>query len=55
VPEGVTLLEFGELAQEEVAAQLGLQNPAEEENQEELPECPDHRASTFVQGKPRSI
>jgi hypothetical protein len=28
---------------------------AEEESGEELPECPDHRPSTFERGKPRSI
>jgi hypothetical protein len=27
----------------------------EEESGEELPECPDHRPSTFERGKPRSI
>ena len=28
---------------------------AQEENPEELPECPDHHPSVFEQGKPRSI
>jgi hypothetical protein len=28
---------------------------AEEEVGEELPECPDHRPSSFERGKPRSI
>ena len=28
---------------------------SQEEGEEELPECPDHRASDFVQGKHRSI
>jgi hypothetical protein len=28
---------------------------ADEENIEELPECPDHRPSFFERGKPRSI
>ena len=28
---------------------------AEEEDVEELPECPDHRPSSFERGKPRSI
>jgi hypothetical protein len=28
---------------------------AEEEVSEDLPECPDHRLSSFERGKPRSI
>jgi hypothetical protein len=28
---------------------------ADEEDIEELPECPDHRPSSFERGKPRSI
>jgi hypothetical protein len=28
---------------------------AEEEVSEDLPECPDHRPSSFERGKPRSI
>jgi hypothetical protein len=28
---------------------------ADEEDVEELPECPDHRPSSFERGKPRSI
>jgi hypothetical protein len=32
------------------------QVPASEENAiEELPECPDHRPSSFLKGKPRCI
>ena len=27
----------------------------EEEPEQELPECPNHQASNFTQGKPRSI
>ena len=27
----------------------------EEQNPEELPECPDHRPTSFLKGKPRSI
>ena len=38
--EEITLLEFEE---------------AEEGNPEELPECPDHRPTSFLRGKPRSI
>jgi len=51
VPKGVTVLEF-ELPESE--GQEGeLPQGAEEE--EDLPECPDHRPSIYVEGKPRSI
>ena len=29
--------------------------PQGAEEEEDLPECPDHRPSTYVEGKPRSI
>ena len=29
--------------------------PQGAEKEEDLPECPDHRPSTYVEGKPRSI
>ena len=44
---------------EEPEEQLEVQQPevleANEEDVEELPECPDHRPSSFERGKPRSI
>ena len=51
VSKGVTVLEF-ELPEPE-GQQGELPQGAEEE--EDLPECPDHRPSTYVEGKPRSI
>jgi hypothetical protein len=49
-PEEVTLVEFvpieGEILQEE---------PEEGGQALDLPECPDHRPSTFLKGKPQSI
>jgi hypothetical protein len=51
VPKGVKVLEF-ELPEPE-GQQGELPQGAEEE--EDLPECPDHRPSTYVEGKPRSI
>jgi hypothetical protein len=49
IARGVTLVEFepieGEIPQEELE---GGQAP-------NLPECHDHRPSTFLKGKPRSI
>ena len=51
VPEGVTLLEFEGARQEEPEVQATDETVAEEE----LPECPDHRPSSFLKGKPQSI
>ena len=50
VPKGVTVLEF-ELPEPE-DEQGELPRGAEEGD---LPECPDHRPSTYIEGKPRSI
>ena len=52
VPEGVTLLEFEGASQEEEPKVQEIDKAAAEE---ELPECPDHRPSSFLTGKPRSI
>ena len=51
VLEGVMLLEFEGASQEEPEVQAIDEVAAEEE----LPECPDHRPSSFLKGKPRSI
>ena len=54
--EEITLLEFNE--EEEGDQQKNLQAAApedEEQNPEELLECPDHRPTSFLKGKPRSI
>ena len=51
VPKGVTVLEF-ELSEPE--EQQG-EPPQGAEEEEDLPECPDHRPSTYVESKPRSI
>jgi hypothetical protein len=57
VPEGVTLLEFEGAHQEEEQEQ-----PEEPEvptgegvPEEELPECHDHRPTSFLKGKPRCM
>ena len=52
VPEGVTLLEFEGASQEE---EPEVQATDEAAAEEELPECPNHRPSSFLKGKPRSI
>ena len=51
VPEGVTLLEFEGPNQEEEPEVQAIDEAAIEE---ELPECSDHRPSSFLKGKPRS-
>ena len=51
VPEGVTLLEFEGASQEEEPEVQAIDEAAVEE----LPECPDHRPSSFLKGKPWSI
>ena len=52
VPEGVTLLEFEGASQEEEPEVQAIDEAAAEE---ELSECPDHRPSSFMKGKPQSI
>ena len=54
-PEGITLLEFEAVDQED---QEGPQQGAPEGEQqapEELSECPDHKPTSFLKGKPQSI
>ena len=54
--EEITLLEFDEIEEgdqqenAQVAAPEGV-----EQNPKELSECPDHRPTSFLRGKPRSI
>ena len=54
--EEITLLEFNE--EEEGDQQETPQAAApreEEQTPEDLPKCPDHRPTSFLKGKPRSI
>ena len=54
--EEITLLEFEE--EEEGDQQENPQAAAPEgveQNPKELPKCPDHRPTSFLRGKPRSI
>ena len=46
------MLEFEGASQEE---EPEVQTTEEVAAEEELPECPDHRPSSFLKGKPRSI
>ena len=49
----MTVLEFAPPEPEEQQREPPQGEGAEEE--EDLPECPDRRPSTYVEGKPRSI
>jgi hypothetical protein len=57
VPEGVTLLEFERAIPEEDQEQS--KEPEDLTNEgvpvDDLPECPDHRPSSFLKGKPRCM
>ena len=52
--EGITLLEFNEEEEHQEAPQpIALEG--EEQALKDLPECPDHRPTSFIKGKPQSI
>ena len=54
--EEITLLEFDEVEEGDQQENPLVTAPrGEEQNPEELPECPDHRLMSFLKGKPRSI
>jgi hypothetical protein len=57
VPEGVILLEFeGVLPEEDQEQPRVPEEPVGEGvPEEELPECPDHRPSSSLKGKPRCM
>ena len=55
-PEGVALLEFeGASQEEEQPEEPEVQATDEGAAEEELPECPDHRPSSFLKGKPQCM
>ena len=54
-PEGVTLLEFEEEAEENQETPQPATPDGKGQALEELPECPDHRPTSFLKGKPQSI
>ena len=55
-PEGITLLEFEAVGEEDQQETQQQEVPeGEEQVQEELPECPDHKPSAYLKGKTRSI
>ena len=54
--EEITLLEFNEEEEGDQQETPQAIAPGEEEQTpEELPECPDHRPTSFLKGKPRCI
>jgi hypothetical protein len=57
VPERVTLLEFeGAIPEEDQEQPRELEDPADEGVPvDDLPECPDHRPSSFLNGKLRCM
>ena len=53
--EGIILLEFNEEEEEHQEAPQPVALEGEEQALEDLPECLDHRPTSFVKGKPQSI
>ena len=54
--EEITLLEFDEVEEGDQQENPQVAAPeGEEQNPEELLECPDHRPTSFLRGKPRNI
>ena len=54
--EEITLLEFNKEEERDQQETPQAASPkGEEQTPEELPKCPDHRATSFLKGKPRSI
>ena len=53
--EGITLLEFNKETEEQQEAPQAIALEGEVQILEDLPECPDHRPTSFIKGKPRSI
>ena len=50
--EGITLLEFKEEPEEQQETPQAIAPEGEEQTLEDLPECPDHRPTYFIKGKP---
>ena len=53
--EGITLLEFEEEAEERQETPQAIAPEEEEQTLEDLPECLDHRPTSFLKAKPQSI
>ena len=53
--EEITLLEFNEEEEDQQEMPYAIAPGEEEQTLEDLPECLDHRPTSFLKGKPRSI
>ena len=53
--EGITLLKFDEEPEEQKEAPQPIALEGKEQALEDLPECPNHRPTSFLKGKPQSI
>ena len=53
--EVITLLELEEELEEQQEAPQAIAPKGEEQTLEDLLECPHHRPTSFIKGKPRSI
>ena len=53
--EGIILLEFKEEPKEQHEASQDIALEREDQSLEDLPECPNHRPTSFINGKPRSF
>ena len=54
--KGITILEFNEEEEEDLQeTPQAIALEGEEQTLEDLPECPDHRPTSFLKGKPQSI
>ena len=51
-PEGITLLEFEAEEEDNQEAPQQVAPKSEEPAPKELPECPDHRPTSFLKGSP---
>ena len=54
-PEGITLLEFDAEEEKQQETPQAIAIEGEEQTLEDLPECVNHRPTSFLKGKPRSI
>ena len=53
--EGITLLELNEEPKEQQEAPQPVALEGKEQALKDLPECPNHRPTSFIKGKPRRI
>ena len=54
-PEGITLLEFEAMEEDQQEAQHPIVPEGEEQVPKDLSECPDHKPSSYLKGKTRAF